>query len=211
MKVSQLCVTLWTPWTVAHWAPLSVEFSRQEYWKWVAISFSSGSSWPRDQTLVPCIAGRFFTIWATKTPLKKCPLSIPKLFSTSAHFSTGFAEKWVVQLSVLFLHPHFLLSLKYVIFKLHMRSLFFFSLSVLAAHSPPIPKCYWPRPYIPWTAFVLPFYILTHSLNHLNHLTWGIIEGVGARQHQDLFFFLFNLCLLRIYHVPGTTLKLKGK
>ena len=126
MKVSQLCVTLWTPWTVAHWAPLSVEFSRQEYWKWVAISFSSGSSWPRDQTLVPCIAGRFFTIWATKTPLKKCPLSIPKLFSTSAHFSTEFAEKWVVQLSVLFLHPHFLLSLKYVIFKLHMRSLFFF-------------------------------------------------------------------------------------
>ena len=32
------------PWTVAHQAPLSMEFFRQEYWKWVAISFSRGSS-----------------------------------------------------------------------------------------------------------------------------------------------------------------------
>ena len=32
--------------------------------EWIAISFSRGSSWPRDQTQVSCIAGRFFTIWA---------------------------------------------------------------------------------------------------------------------------------------------------
>ena len=30
----------------------------------VAISFSRGSSWPRDQTQVSCIIGRFFTFWA---------------------------------------------------------------------------------------------------------------------------------------------------
>ena len=29
------------PWIAAHQAPLSVEFSRQEYWSWVAISFSN--------------------------------------------------------------------------------------------------------------------------------------------------------------------------
>ena len=29
--------------------------------EWVAISFSRGSSWPRDQTQVSCIAGGFFT------------------------------------------------------------------------------------------------------------------------------------------------------
>ena len=29
--------------------------------EWVAISFSRGSSQPRDRTQVPCIAGRFFT------------------------------------------------------------------------------------------------------------------------------------------------------
>ena len=34
--------------------------------KWVAISFSRGSSQSRDQTRVSCITGRFFTIWATK-------------------------------------------------------------------------------------------------------------------------------------------------
>ena len=30
------------------------------------LTFSSGSSQPRDQTQVSCIAGRFFTIWATR-------------------------------------------------------------------------------------------------------------------------------------------------
>ena len=32
----------------------------------VAIPFSRGSSWPRDQTQVSCIQNRFFTIWATR-------------------------------------------------------------------------------------------------------------------------------------------------
>ena len=30
--------------------------------KWVAISFSRGSSWPRDQTHISCLAGRFSTM-----------------------------------------------------------------------------------------------------------------------------------------------------
>ena len=34
--------------------------------KWVAIPFSKGSSRPRDWTWVSHIAGRFFTIWATR-------------------------------------------------------------------------------------------------------------------------------------------------
>ena len=33
--------------------------------EWVAIPFSRGSSQPRDQTWVSCIAGGFFTVWAT--------------------------------------------------------------------------------------------------------------------------------------------------
>ena len=37
--------------------------------EWVAISFSRGSSWPRDRTQVSCIAGRRFTIWATREAL----------------------------------------------------------------------------------------------------------------------------------------------
>ena len=34
--------------------------------EWVAISSPRGSSWPKGGTLVFCIAGRFFTIWATR-------------------------------------------------------------------------------------------------------------------------------------------------
>ena len=38
--------------------------------EWVAISFSRGSSQPRDQSWVSCIAGRFFIIWATREALR---------------------------------------------------------------------------------------------------------------------------------------------
>ena len=34
--------------------------------EWVAISFSRGSSWPRDQTQVSRIGGRCFNLWATR-------------------------------------------------------------------------------------------------------------------------------------------------
>ena len=33
--------------------------------EWIAFPFSRGTSQPRDGTLVSCITGRFFTIWAT--------------------------------------------------------------------------------------------------------------------------------------------------
>ena len=39
--------------------------------QWVAIPFSRGSSQPRDRTRVSCMAGRFFTFWATGKSLKK--------------------------------------------------------------------------------------------------------------------------------------------
>ena len=45
--------------------------------EWVAISFSRGSSGPRDRSRVFCIVGRCFIIWATREPPKgfafKCP------------------------------------------------------------------------------------------------------------------------------------------
>ena len=37
--------------------------------EWVAFPFSRGSSQPRNQTRVSCIAGRFFTSWATREVL----------------------------------------------------------------------------------------------------------------------------------------------
>ena len=34
--------------------------------EWVVITFSKGSSWPRDQTQISCIASSFITIWDTR-------------------------------------------------------------------------------------------------------------------------------------------------
>ena len=57
-----------TPWTVA--CRSSVHGILQaRILEWVAISSSRGSSQPRDQTQVSCIAGRFFTIWANREAL----------------------------------------------------------------------------------------------------------------------------------------------
>ena len=51
--------------------------------EWVAISFSRGSSQPRDRTRVSCTAGRFFTNWATREKERKVKLlSLVQLFAT---------------------------------------------------------------------------------------------------------------------------------
>ena len=58
-----------TPWTVALQAPLSMGFSRQEYWSGLPVPFSRGTSRTRDRTHVflglPALADGFFTISAT--------------------------------------------------------------------------------------------------------------------------------------------------
>ena len=49
--------------------------------EWVAILFSRGSSWPRNQTWVSHIVRRFFTIWATReAPIEiKCTINVMPL------------------------------------------------------------------------------------------------------------------------------------
>ena len=58
------------PWSVAHQAPLSMGFSRQEYWSGLPRSslgnLPDSGTQPRDETWVSCILGRFFTIWDTR-------------------------------------------------------------------------------------------------------------------------------------------------
>ena len=39
--------------------------------EWIAISSSRGTSWPRDQTWVSCMAARFFTNWVTRGRLQE--------------------------------------------------------------------------------------------------------------------------------------------
>ena len=58
-----------TPWTVARQAPLSLGFSRQEYWSGLPCPPPGGSSRPKNRTWVSGTAGRFFTDWATREAL----------------------------------------------------------------------------------------------------------------------------------------------
>ena len=66
MWVAQLCPTLCDP---MDYSPLGSSVHgilQARILEWVTISFSRGSSWPRDRTWVFCIAGRFFIVWATR-------------------------------------------------------------------------------------------------------------------------------------------------
>ena len=64
-EVAQSCPTLWDfmgcslPGSSIH------EIFQARVLEWVAISFSRGTSQPRDQTGASYVAGRHFTIWAT--------------------------------------------------------------------------------------------------------------------------------------------------
>ena len=60
--------SLLTPWTIAHQAPLSMGFPRQEYWN--ALPFPSPGDLPEPgiksvSLMSPALAGRFFTTGAT--------------------------------------------------------------------------------------------------------------------------------------------------
>ena len=61
VKVTQSCPTLCDPMVYTVYGILQARIL-----EWGAFSFSSGSSWPRNQTRVSCIACRFFTNWAIR-------------------------------------------------------------------------------------------------------------------------------------------------
>ena len=65
-EVAQSCPTLCDPMDCS--PPGSSVYRVFQAWilEWVAISFSRGFSWPRDQIRVSRIVGRHFTIWATR-------------------------------------------------------------------------------------------------------------------------------------------------
>ena len=64
MLVAHLCWSLWEP----HGPPGSSLHGilQARTLLWVVIPFSRESSWPRNQSQVSCIRGRFFTVWVTR-------------------------------------------------------------------------------------------------------------------------------------------------
>ena len=64
--VTQSCLTLCDPMDSSPPGSSVHRILQARIQKWVAIPFSRGSSQPRDWTWVYSIAGRYFTIWATR-------------------------------------------------------------------------------------------------------------------------------------------------
>ena len=67
--VAQSCLTLCNPLDSSPPGSSVRGIFQTRILAWVVISFSRGSSWPRDQTCVSCVADRFFTGWAIREAL----------------------------------------------------------------------------------------------------------------------------------------------
>ena len=64
MLVTQLRPILCDPWTIAH-QPIVHGIPQARILESAAIPYSRRSSQPRKWTCISCIAGKFFTVWAT--------------------------------------------------------------------------------------------------------------------------------------------------
>ena len=90
--------------------------------EWVAIPFSRGSSQPRDQTQVSCIAGRFFTIWATREALFMAYLSPIKSVGPQLNQDSGVGSHaliffpFCIYLFFLFLNLFIFLIFEFIYF-----------------------------------------------------------------------------------------------
>ena len=110
MIVTQLCSTLCDPWPVAHQAPLSMGFSREEYWS--GLPFPSPGDLPKPgiEPMSPALAGGFFTTKQLEKPLYQhideqimskyschrillIVILIPVIFSCCASFHFFFFSK----------------------------------------------------------------------------------------------------------------------
>ena len=69
-EVAQLCPTLCDPMGCSLSGSSVHGIFQARVLEWIAISFSRGPSWPRNQTQVSRIAGRRFTVWATREAQK---------------------------------------------------------------------------------------------------------------------------------------------
>ena len=82
-EVTQSCLTLCNPMDCSLHGSSLRGILQARVLEWVAISFSRGSSQPRDWTQVSCILGRCFNLWATREARAPKPLVKEKEFPIS--------------------------------------------------------------------------------------------------------------------------------
>ena len=98
-EVSQSCPTLWDSMDCSLPGSSLHGIFQARVLEWVAISFSRGSSRPRDWIQVSSIAGRCFTIWATRETPVLWPTDMKSWLTVKdpdARKDRG-QEKWVTE------------------------------------------------------------------------------------------------------------------
>ena len=120
--VAQSCLILCDPMDCSPPGSSVHEILQATVLEWVAISFSRGSSWPRDQTQVSCTAGRFFTDWTTREAQTKYILALskqprqglPRRYKglSTLKMQVGCIQGWrnPVQLALCFCYVHYCYS-----------------------------------------------------------------------------------------------------
>ena len=84
--MAQFCPVLFDP---MDWSPLDSSIHgilQVRIFEWFPLSYSRGSSWPRDWTWISCIAGGFFTVWATRKAYYKAFNSVQFSCSVESNF-----------------------------------------------------------------------------------------------------------------------------
>ena len=99
--VTQSCLTLCDPVDCSSPDSSVHRILQARVLEWVAMPFSRGSSWPRDQTQVSCIAGRFSTIWTTREALYLRLLFFKCLRTTCANPSGGLFKMQIPSLQLI--------------------------------------------------------------------------------------------------------------
>ena len=87
-----------TPWTVAYQASSVHWILQARLLEWVTISFSRGSSRPRDQTQVSHMGGRCFNLWATREAQFHSSHTLSK--ECSKFSNPEFSSTWAVNLQI---------------------------------------------------------------------------------------------------------------
>ena len=93
-EVAQLCLTLCDPMDCSLPGSSIHGILQARILEWVAISFSSGSSWPRDRTQVSRIAGRCFNLWATMAQMVKHHPAMQEIQVWSLGREDPLRRKW---------------------------------------------------------------------------------------------------------------------
>ena len=83
--------SFWAPWTVAHQAPVSMEFSRQEYWGGLPFPIAgdlSDTGIKPKSLASPAMAGGFFTTAPPRKPIEGSYFNITKPIMTNPQLTS---------------------------------------------------------------------------------------------------------------------------